>query len=84
LGVLDDDHRETVAVGLGVGHGGPAYCDPIKATQPIKNLVLVSAAMVVGATSRGGLVIHDRRAAEAALHTQTLYARFRRQFNREP
>ena len=33
-GVLDDDHRETVAVGLGVGHGRSAYPDPIKATQP--------------------------------------------------
>ena len=32
--VLDDDHRETVAVWLGVGHGQSAYPDPIKATQP--------------------------------------------------
>jgi hypothetical protein len=29
-GVLDDEHGETVAVGLEVG----AYPDPIKATQP--------------------------------------------------
>ena len=33
-GVLDDDHGETVAVRLGVGHGQSAYPDPIKATQP--------------------------------------------------
>ena len=33
--VLDDCHRETVAVGLGVGHGQSAYPDPVKATQPI-------------------------------------------------
>jgi len=33
-GVLDDGHRETVAVGLGVGHGQLAYPNPIKATQP--------------------------------------------------
>ena len=33
-GVLDDGHGETVAVGLGVGHGQSAYPDPIKATQP--------------------------------------------------
>ena len=32
--VLDDRHRETVAVGLGVGHGQSAYPSPIKATQP--------------------------------------------------
>ena len=33
-GVLDDGHGETVAVGLGVGHGQSAYPDPVKATQP--------------------------------------------------
>ena len=33
-GVLDDGHRETVAVRLGVGHGASAYPSPIKATQP--------------------------------------------------
>ena len=33
-GMLDDGHGETVAVGLGVGHGQSAYPDPIKATQP--------------------------------------------------
>ena len=30
--VLDDDHGETVAARLGVGHGGSAYPDPVKAT----------------------------------------------------
>ena len=30
-GVLDNGHRETVAVGLGVGHGRAAYPDPVKA-----------------------------------------------------
>jgi len=34
-GLLDDDHRESVAVRLGVGHGRSAYPDPVKATQPI-------------------------------------------------
>ena len=33
-GVLDNGHWETVAIGLGVGHGQSAYPDPIKATQP--------------------------------------------------
>ena len=37
-GVLDDVHRESVAVRLGVGHGGSAYPDPIKATQPVSGL----------------------------------------------
>jgi hypothetical protein len=34
-GMLDDEHGETVAVRLGVGHGESAYPDPVKATQPI-------------------------------------------------
>ena len=38
-GVLDDVHRESVAVRLGVGHGGSAYPDPIKATQPPEQVV---------------------------------------------
>jgi hypothetical protein len=33
-GVLDDGHRESVAVRLGVSHNGSAYPDAIKATQP--------------------------------------------------
>lgn len=33
-GVLNDGHRETVAVGFRVGYGGSAYPNPIKATQP--------------------------------------------------
>jgi hypothetical protein len=33
-GVLDDGHGEAVAVRFGVGHGGSAYPDPVKATQP--------------------------------------------------
>ena len=32
--VLDDGHRETVAVRLGVRHGELAYPNPVKATQP--------------------------------------------------
>ena len=37
-GVLDDGYRETVAVRLGVGHGASAYPNPIKATQPARQL----------------------------------------------
>jgi len=32
-GVLDDGQRESVSVGLEVGHGRSAYPDPVKATQ---------------------------------------------------
>ena len=34
-GVLNDGHRETMAVGFRVGHGKSAYPDPVKATQPL-------------------------------------------------
>ena len=50
----------------------------------IKNLVLVSAALVVGATSRGGRIIHDAGAAATAERTQSLHQRFRRRFHRDP
>jgi len=33
-GVLDDGHGESVAVRLGVSHGGSAYPGSVKATQP--------------------------------------------------
>lgn len=49
----------------------------------VKNLVLVSAALVVGATSRGGRVIHDAAAAQTAEHAQDNRARFWRHFRRE-
>ena len=50
----------------------------------IKNLVLVSAALVVGATARGGRIIADPKAAQTAEAAQALYQRFRRRFHREP
>jgi len=50
----------------------------------IKNLVLVSAALVVGATARGGGLIADPGAARTAERTQALHQRFRRRFRREP
>ena len=37
-GVLNDRHRETVAVRLCIGHGESAYPDPVKATQPLADL----------------------------------------------
>ena len=43
----------------------------------IKNLVLVSAGLVVGATVRGGRIIHDAAAAQVAEETQALTQRRR-------
>lgn len=50
----------------------------------IKNLVLVAAALVVGATARGGRLIYDAQAAETAEHTQRVHERFRRRFHQDP
>ena len=50
----------------------------------IKNLVLVAAGLVIGATVRGGALIHDSQAAATAERTQSLRQRFRRRFQREP
>ncbi|GGJ69369.1 hypothetical protein [Deinococcus aquiradiocola] len=43
----------------------------------IKNLVLVAAGLVVGATQRGGRLIHDARAADTALAAQERRAKAR-------
>lgn len=48
----------------------------------IKNLVLVSAALVVGATSRGGRLIHDAQAADSAEQAQQHRTRFWQHFQR--
>lgn len=50
----------------------------------IKNLVLVAAALVVGATTRGGRIIHDPAAAVRAEEIQTLNTRYRRRYGRAP
>lgn len=34
-GMLNDGHWELMAVRLGVGHGGSAYPERLKATQPL-------------------------------------------------
>lgn len=50
----------------------------------LKNLILVAAGLVIGATARGGRLIGDARAAQTAERTQALHERFRRRFRREP
>ena len=50
----------------------------------IKNLVLVSAGLVIGATSRGGRVIHDAGAVDVAERLQMVHERYRRRFHRDP
>ncbi len=50
----------------------------------IKNLVLVSAGLVIGAASRGGQVIYDPGALAVAVRLQSLRQRYRRRFRRDP
>lgn len=50
----------------------------------IKNIVLISSAIVIGATVGGGALISDPVVARKALDLQTLHYRFRRRFHREP
>jgi uncharacterized membrane protein YphA (DoxX/SURF4 family) len=50
----------------------------------VKNLVLVSAGLVVGATIRGGRILYDGTAADLAEATQARRAAFRERYNKEP
>lgn len=50
----------------------------------IKNLVLVSAGLVVGATVRGGRLLHDGGAADLAEATQARRTAFRERYRQEP
>lgn len=50
----------------------------------IKNLVLLSSAVVIGATVQGGALIANRGAAIKALSTQNVISRYRRRFKEEP
>ncbi|WP_241191206.1 DoxX family membrane protein [Deinococcus psychrotolerans] len=50
----------------------------------IKNLVLVSAGLVIGAASRGGRIIYDPGALAVAERLQSLRGRYRRRFHRDP
>ncbi len=50
----------------------------------IKNIALVCAGILVGATMRGGKIIADPRAANSAEWMERVFDRFRRRFGREP
>jgi hypothetical protein len=50
----------------------------------IKNIILISSAIVLGATVNGGLLIANPIVAHKAQDQQNLYRRFRRRFKKEP
>ena len=60
------------------------YAPTLEGQYIIKNLVVVTAALVVGATARGGHVVSDAKAAKVAEKTEKSNNRIRRRFKREP
>ncbi|KQR90886.1 hypothetical protein ASG01_15055 [Chryseobacterium sp. Leaf180] len=50
----------------------------------IKNVVLISAGIVIGATTNGGALISNPNVAVKAVHLQTLYFRYKRRYNQDP
>lgn len=50
----------------------------------IKNIILVSAGIVLGATSNGGALISNPFIAEDAIKLQSIYRRYERRFKKQP
>jgi uncharacterized membrane protein YkgB len=50
----------------------------------IKNVVLISAGIVIGATTNGGALISNPNVATKAVHLQTLYFRYKRRYHKDP
>jgi uncharacterized membrane protein YphA (DoxX/SURF4 family) len=60
------------------------YAPTLLGQYIIKNLVLVCAGLLVGATMRGGRVIADPQVADNAEWVQRIFERFRRRFGSDP
>lgn len=50
----------------------------------IKNAVLISAGIVIGATSNGGSLISNPKVALKALHLEDLHRRYKKRFDKDP
>jgi hypothetical protein len=50
----------------------------------IKNFILISAGVVIGATAKGGSIISNAAVAEKGKHMEDLISRYRRRFNQDP
>ncbi|GGO41206.1 hypothetical protein GCM10008949_51700 [Deinococcus humi] len=55
-GMLNDQCGKAVAVGVGIGHGGSAYPEPVKATQPVSVVITVAMRRPIWWTSEEGSV----------------------------
>ena len=57
------------------------YAPTLEGQYIIKNLVLVSAGIVIGSTVRGGKIISDPNAARVGVQAEKFYSRFRKRFS---
>jgi hypothetical protein len=57
------------------------YAPTLEGQYIIKNLVLLSAGIVVGSTTMGGRIIPDPAAAWVGARLESFYIRFRRRFH---
>ena len=60
------------------------YAPTLEGQYILKNLVLISAGIIIGSTMRGGRIVSDPSAARIAGGMQHFYTRFRRRFQRDP
>ncbi len=60
------------------------YAPTMEGQYIVKNIVIVTAAMVVGSTARGGRLVSDAKAAQMAEKVEAKHNRFRRRFRAEP
>ena len=63
---------------------GTAFVPTLLGQYIIKNIILISSAIVLGATANGGLLIANPTAAHKAQDLENLHRRFRRRFHVEP
>ena len=60
------------------------YAPTLEGQYILKNLVLISAGIIIGSTMRGGRIVSEPSAARIAGGMQRFYTRFRRRFQRDP
>ena len=60
------------------------YAPTLEGQYILKNLVLISAGIIIGSTMRGGRIVSEPRAARVAGGVEHFYTGFRRRFHRDP
>jgi uncharacterized membrane protein YphA (DoxX/SURF4 family) len=60
------------------------YAPTLEGQYILKNLVLISAGIIIGSTMRGGRIVSEPSAARIAGGMQHFYTRFRQRFRRDP